>query len=229
MNMVKWTSFVLFCVCLTNCTKKIEVEKIITKDNSDIRNVLFHYDSFKLRASPNPFLPKINDTTMFMPIDIDNDLSVDMHVAIRIFQADSHVYVRQFVKRLHANIEFLGHEDPMGTFLTAFTDTNNYISPGGDFWNSAFNKDEHLISTAVLLRCKINNQLDFCLIDRFGNFSVNLKNRYFFGFRIKNKKSSGNSIYWNYGYFKIQTSEMHVKLQKLSLEKVEDRPILLRE
>jgi hypothetical protein len=218
----------LLCCCQLGCKKTVEVEKVVYTEKSDIRVVQYPGDSFSIRLRANSDPKDQNDTVIFKELDIDNDNIKDLRAGIELYHIDTSVYFKVFIRRINPDCELLGYDDDIGRVLTSFSDTNNYIVPNTDQWKYAFNTDEYLISVYSIYKCMFNGIPSFCLLDKRGNF-IDGKSRYFFGFRMKNEKSNGGERFWNYGYFKIKTIGEYLSIQKMAIENVIDKPILLRE
>lgn len=218
----------LFALFHFGCTKKIEVEKIIYKGQPDIRTVKYPPDSFNLNLRTHGIPSNPKDTSIFREIDINSDMINDIRCGVELYHVDTEIYIKVFVKRLNNGLQLLGYDESYGRALTSFSDTNNYITPNQDQWKSADMTDEYLISISNREKCIIDGMLSLCIIEQYGNF-IDKKNRYFFGFRIKDSKSNGQSTYWHYGFFKIQVNGALLVIDKMAIENTVDKPILLME
>lgn len=218
---------ILLVVLYSRCTKKIEVEKIIYKEQSDIKTVKYSFDSFNLNLNVRGISKDPKDTLIFREIDIDSDMVKDMRCGVELYHADTEIYIKVFAKNLSNGFQLLGYDDFYGRVLTSFSDTNNYIAPNRDQWRFT-DTAEYLISITKREKCVIDGMLDLCVIEQYGNF-MDKKNRYFFGFRIKDPKSTGQDTYWHYGYFKVQVNASLLIIEKMVIENFTDKPILLME
>lgn len=217
-------SILLFTVA---CRKNTEIDKIIYKEFSEIVEFNYAKDSNHLSI---PFIPKLlvqNDTIVKKDFDIDADKINDFQAVIVRYNIDTTIVVKQYIRRLNQNLELLGNQMYFGRTFIPFKDTNNYIAPSTELWSLTDSDSDHILVIYHYRKCKIAGAPNFCFTEKIGYFMD--QSRYFIGFRIKNKSSSGMRLHWNYGYVKINIRELDLWIRKIAYENKIDKPILLRE